>query len=65
MTNAELVGDRIIAALDELKRLRAVNADLLAVAEFCIKYDGGECLGDHPTMLVKARAAIARAKEQP
>jgi hypothetical protein len=35
--------------------------EILEVLRFCLRYDGGQCLGDHPEMLAKARAAIAKS----
>lgn len=46
---------------DENGRLIAAAPDLLQALQFCVEYDGGECLGDHPARLDAARAAIAKA----
>lgn len=46
---------------EEHARLMAAAPDLLEALQFCIQYDGGQCLGDYPARLSQARYAIAKA----
>ena len=67
-TECNILGSRrelVATVADCDARLIAAAPDLLAALQFCVLYDGGNCLGDHPKRLALARAVIARATGEP
>ncbi len=64
---AGVTGHTLVATCDTPERanhiVRCVNErdELVAALQFCIRYDGGECLADHPEWLARARLALAMA----
>lgn len=59
----QLPGGEAEAKANAAHIVHCVNAhdELVAALRFCVQYDGGECLGDHPAQLEAAHAALAKA----